>query len=69
MKYSKSPPSGTFDWGAYIQFTLLAGKYSIDNFNVKIKTAVLGQKEKNGTRLKAKTLASDARKLCIHRRQ
>ena len=35
IKYSRSSPSGTFDLGDYIQFTLSAGTYSIDDFNAK----------------------------------
>ena len=46
IKYSKSSSSGTFDLGDYIQFNLSAGTYSVDNFNAKIKAAVLRQKQK-----------------------
>ena len=45
MKYSKSSPSGTFGLNDYIQFTLSSGTYSIDDFNAKIKAAVLRQKQ------------------------
>ena len=45
IKYSKSSPLGTFDLGDYIQFTLSAGTYSIDDFNGKIKAAFLRQKQ------------------------
>ena len=45
MKYSKSSPSGIFSVDDYIQFTLPSATYSIDDFNAKIKAAVLLQKQ------------------------
>ena len=42
IKYSKSSPSGLDD---YIQFTFSSVTYSIDDFNAKIKAAVLQQKQ------------------------
>ena len=41
LKYLKSSSPGTFDLGDYIQFILPVGSYSIDDFNTKIKAAVL----------------------------
>ena len=41
MKYSKSSPSGTLGLDDYIQFTSSSGTYSIDDFNEKLKVAVL----------------------------
>ena len=51
LKYSKSSPSGTFGLDNYIQFILsqpldfVTATYSIDDFNSKIKAAVLRQKQ------------------------
>ena len=45
LKYLKSSSPGTFDLGDYIQFILPVGSYSIDDFNTKIKAAVLRQKQ------------------------
>ena len=44
LKYLKSSSPGTFDLDDYIQFILPVGSYSIDDFNTKIKAAVLRQK-------------------------
>ena len=44
-KYSKSSPSGTFGLDDYIVLTLSSATYSIDDFNPKIKAAVLRQKQ------------------------
>ena len=52
--YSKASSSGVFNLDDYIQFTLSSGTYSIDDFNKKIKAAVLQQK-RIGTRLIQKT--------------
>ena len=43
--YSKASSSGVFNLDDYIQFTLSSGTYSIDDFNKKIKAAVLQQKQ------------------------
>ena len=43
--YSKASSSGIFNLDDYIQFTLSSGTYSIDDFNKKIKAAVLQQKQ------------------------
>ena len=42
--YSKASSSGVFNLDDYIQFTLSSGTYSIDDFNKKIKAAVLQKK-------------------------
>ena len=42
--YSTSSSSVAFSLGDYTQFTLSSGTYSIDDFNKKIKAAVLQQK-------------------------
>ena len=43
--YSKASSSGVFNLDDYIQFTLSSGTYSIDDFNKKIRAAVLQQKQ------------------------
>ena len=43
--YSKASSLGVFNLDDYIQFTLSPGTYSIDDFNKKIKAAVLQQKQ------------------------
>ena len=58
MKYSKSSPSGTPGPDDYIQFALSSATYSIDNFNAKIKAAVLKQKQNwNAPQIKNLTLS------------
>ena len=53
MKCSKSSPSGTFVLDDYIQFTLSSATYSIDDFNAKIKAAVLRQRQnRNATQIR-----------------
>ena len=43
--YSKASSSGVFNLDDYIKFTLSSGTYVIDEFNEKIKAAVLQQKQ------------------------
>ena len=43
--YSKSPSSGVFNLDDQIQFTLSSSTYLINDFNKKIKAAVLQQKQ------------------------
>ena len=43
--HSKASSSGVISLDDYIQFTLSSGTYSIDDFNKKIKAAVLQQKQ------------------------
>ena len=47
LKYSlsKASSSGVFNLYDYTQFTLSSGTYSIDDFNKKVKAAVLQQKQ------------------------
>ena len=43
IKYSESSVSNSFSLNDYIQFTLMADAYSIDDFKTKLKAAVLQQ--------------------------
>ena len=43
--YSKASSSGVFNFDEYIQFNLSSDTYSIDDFNKKIRAAVLQQKQ------------------------
>ena len=45
IKHSKSSESNTPRLNDYIQLTFQVGTYSIDDFNPKIKAAVLQQKQ------------------------
>ena len=45
LKYSKSSASGPFNLSDYVQYTFQAGTYSVNDFNTKIKAAVLQKKQ------------------------
>lgn len=67
-KCSKSA-SSTFLLNVYIQFTLSAGTYSIDDFKTKVKESVFMGKTRLEISSNEKLKAYHTRKLCVYCQQ